>query len=221
MTDETGGQTNTDSAGDQTTNVASETLLTGGDTIDSTASGEQVGDESGADDAQKGESNGDEGNGESQIPESYQFNMPEGVNMDQAMADEAGPVFKELGLNQEQADKLTGLMAAKIGRDAQAQQDAFSKQLEDWATELKNDSDVGGISFGKNAGIARQAIEQFGSPELKELLDTSGMGNNPALFKFALNVGKLLSEDQPGSGDRAGGDKSIEDRFYPNEAVNG
>lgn len=199
------------------------TVLTGDDAAADGTEGQASGDggQEGEQDGQvDGEGDGEgSGEGESQVPETYEFTMPDGMELDQALADAATPVFKELNLTQEQADKLTGLIAEQRQNEAQASQDAFAKQLDDWATELKNDSDVGGEKFDENAAIARTAVDKLGSDALKELFDSTGIGNHPEMFKFALAVGKLLSEDQPGSGTGGAGDQAIEDRMYPKEVV--
>ncbi len=182
---------------------------------------QQVADEAaaGADqNADGAEASEQEGNQAAEVPDTYEFNMPDGLELDAGLAEAASPVFKELGLSQDQADKLTGLMAEHQQQQAQAQADAFTQQLDSWATEIKNDAEIGGEAFEKNAAVARQAIEKLGSPELNEMLAGTGIGNHPAMFKFALAVGKLLAEDQPGSGDRAGSNGSAESRLYPNEA---
>jgi flagellar biosynthesis GTPase FlhF len=220
MTDEVSGQTNTDSAGEnQTANAESEsnTLLTEQQTQEGN---EEANTESNEAENNEGKEEGEgESESESQVPESYEFTMPEGMELDTAMAEAATPVFKELGLNQEQANKLTEVYAGQIAAQAKAHEDAFNDQLQTWATELKNDKDVGGEAFEKNTSVARLAIEKLGSPELMQLLDSTGVGNNPAMFKFALGVGKLLAEDQPGSGNPSNQDVPVENRLYPNEAT--
>ena len=210
MTDEYSGQNDTESAGEsQAADTASgdSTLLTGSESQPQDAPVE----------ASSADADGNE-EPAPEIPEKYEFNMPEGMEVDQSLADEALPVFKELGLSQEQADKLTGLMVAKAERDSQMMADAYQKQISDWATELKNDKDVGGEAFEKNVSVAREAINKFGSPELRNALNSTGMGNHPEVFKFALAVGKYLVEDQPGSGEPAKMESVIESRLYPNEA---
>ena len=139
MTDEYSGQNDTESAGEsQAADTASgdSTLLTGSESQPQDAPVE----------ASSADADGNE-EPAPEIPEKYEFNMPEGMEVDQSLADEALPVFKELGLSQEQADKLTGLMVAKAERDSQVMADAYQKQISDWATELKNDKDVGGEAF--------------------------------------------------------------------------
>ena len=46
--------------------------------------------------------------------------------------------------------------------------------------------------------IARTAVDKFGTPELKELLVSHGVGNHPEMIRFMVKVGKLTGEDVPG-----------------------
>ena len=202
------GQTNTDSAGEESqADVTTET--------EEQQTTEQQTDESG--EQQSGDdSDGEGGDSEaSEVPESYEFQVPEGMELDQGLADAVTPVFKDLGLNQEQASKLTEAYAKVKQGEAQQAQEDFNQQLDQWASEIKNDKDIGGEGFDANAAIARKAVDEFGSPELKDLLDNTGFGNNPHIFRFMLKVGKLLNEDQPGSGERAQEDEPVERALYP------
>lgn len=204
------GQTNTDSAGEESqADVTTETEEQ--QTTEQTDTEQQDGEQSG--DADSDGEGGDSEAGE--VPDSYEFEVPEGMELDQGLADAVTPVFKELGLNQEQASKLTSAYAQVKQQEAQQAQADFDKQLDQWASEIKNDKEIGGEAFDANAAIARKAVDEFGSPELKELLDTTGFGNNPHIFKFMLSVGKLLNEDQPGSGERAREDVPTEQALYP------
>jgi hypothetical protein len=149
-----------------------------------------------------------------EVPETYEFQMPEGVTINQGMADRAQTVFKELGLNQAEANKLTGMFAEQRAADAEGDNTAFREQLEGWVEDIKADPALGGEQFDENAGIAADAISQFGSPELRDMLNQTGFGNNPELFRFCLNVGKLLREDQPGSGVSSNSQGNMSDRMY-------
>lgn len=205
------GQTNTDSAGEESqADVTTETEEQQTMEQQTDESGEQ---QSGDEQADSESEGGDSEAGE--VPDSYEFEVPEGMELDQGLADAVTPVFKELGLNQEQASKLTSAYAQVKQQEAQQAQADFDKQLDHWASEIKNDKEIGGEAFDANAAIARKAVDEFGSPELKELLDTTGFGNNPHIFKFMLSVGKLLNEDQPGSGERAQEETPREKRLYP------
>lgn len=200
------GQTNTDSAGadtqaDVTTETEQATEVTDQVTTETTEE---------AKDGEGGDPKAEE------VPESYEFEVPEGMTLDQGLVDAVTPVFKDLNLTQEQASKLTAAYAQVKQQEVEAQTADFQKQLESWAGEIKSDKEVGGEAFDKNVAIAQSAISKFGGDDLKTLLDNTGFGNHPAIFKFALNVGKLIAEDQPGSGDKAVDTKPIEQRLYPN-----
>ena len=45
------------------------------------------------------------------VPDKYEFKAPEGYEVDQKFLDDATPVLKELGLTQEQANKLFDIQA--------------------------------------------------------------------------------------------------------------
>lgn len=197
MTDEAmGGQANTDTAtGEQTATAADEssTTLLGG----------------------KPAAEADEGAAApAEVPEEYAFTMPEGMEMDQGLTAAVSPILKELGLTQAQADKLVGVYAQHQAAQGKATQDAFTQQQDEWTKALKTDPEFGGEAFDKNAGIAAAALQKFGSPELIEFLNGTGAGNNPALVKFVWQIGKMVVEDQPGSGSAATQDLPLEQRLY-------
>jgi hypothetical protein len=216
MSDESGdGQANTNTDGDDgQTDGASGEGQTEGQEQQQAGSEGQDGD-TGATDGNDGGGDTEGGDGD---PITYEFTAPEGMELDQSLVDAATPVFQELGLTQEQADKLVGVYADRLQAQAQDAEQAFSDQLESWATELKNDKDFGGDKFEENAAIARSAIDKFGSDELRELLDSTGVGNHPAMVRFAHAIGRLVSEDQPGVGSKSGSTSSREERMYPDMA---
>lgn len=180
----TGVQTETD-------NTDTSTVLTG---TDSDAADDAADDTSGDDSA------GDDTDLSSQTPpDTYaDFVMPEGVELDSALLTEATPLFKELGLNQDQAQKLVDFQAKQAKASSESQVDAFNQLMNDWQEQSKNDKEFGGDKFEENVGIARSAIDKFGTPELKQLLEEHGVGNHPEVIRFMVKVGKLTAEDVPG-----------------------
>lgn len=152
-------------------------------------------------------------------PESYtDFVMPEGVEIDAAQLESALPIFKELGLTQEQAQKLVDLRAEQVQGDAQRQIDAFNQLKTDWLNQSKSDKEFGGDKFDENIGAARTALDKFGTPELRELLDTYGIGNNPEVIRFMVRVGKMTLEDVPGGNNAPSAPKDRVSTLYPANA---
>jgi hypothetical protein len=78
---------------------------------------------------------------------------------------------------------------------AQRQADAHAQLVETWTEQVKTDKEIGGDKLAENLGVARKAIDTFGSPELKALLNSTGLGNHPEVVKLAFKVGKAISED--------------------------
>lgn len=130
------------------------------------------------------------------VPEAYDLKMPDGVELDQAATTEFTAIAKELKLDQAAAQKLADI-GAKM---AQRQADAHAQLVETWTEQVKTDKELGGDKLAENLGVARKAIDTFGSPELKALLNSTGLGNHPEVVKLAFKVGKAISEDRFVSG---------------------
>ena len=111
----------------------------------------------------------------------------------------ATPLFNELGLNQEQAQKLIDFQSNFVQAGAKKQVDDFNTQIETWKKDSKEDSEFGGDKFDENVKLAQAAVNNFGTPELKQLLEDYGVGNHPEIIRFMVKVGKLTAEDVPGS----------------------
>ena len=125
------------------------------------------------------------------VPEAYEFTMPEGVALDKAASDEFSAVAKELKLDQATAQKV-----ADVGiKMAQRQQEVFEATKTAWAEQARTDKDIGGDKFDQSMAVALKTLNSFGSPELKEVLNASGLGNHPAVIKLLVNAGKAISED--------------------------
>lgn len=147
-------------------------------------------------------------------PEKYDFAMPEGVELDGPAADEFSAIAKELKLSQADAQRVANV-AVKM---QQQQAETHAATVKGWADQCKTDKEFGGDNLEPNMAVARKAIDTFGSPELKALLNSSGLGNHPELVRFAFKAGKAVSEDTfVRSGSRAPTpEMSMEKRLYPN-----
>lgn len=147
---------------------------------------------------------------EAKTPEAdYEFKMPEGIDLDEDSANEFKAIAKELKLPKDAAQKVVDLAAKR----EQARADAFVKQVKDWGEAVKADKELG---TPENLAACRKTIETFGTPELRTMLETSGMGNHPEVVRFVTAISKVLSEDKFIAG-RDGGNaqpRSLEERLY-------
>ncbi|EOJ5644274.1 peptidase [Escherichia coli] len=128
-------------------------------------------------------------------PEKYEFTAGEGVELDTEALKDFEPVARELNLTNEQAQKLVDAYPKILAGVQQRQADAWQKQTEGWAETVKADKEIGGDKLTANLSAAQRALDQFGSPELKEYLNATGLGNHPDLVKTFVKIGKAMSED--------------------------
>lgn len=128
-----------------------------------------------------------------------EFKAPDGMTLDTELLGQATPLFKELNLTQEQAQKLVDFQAANALKTRQSQQEAFTSLINKWQTDAKADKEFGGEKFEESVGIARLAVQKFGTPAFKQLMEDHGVGNHPEMIRFMLNIGRTLKEDVPGA----------------------
>lgn len=129
-------------------------------------------------------------------PEKYEFKPAEGQELDNSALEQFEPIARELNLTNEQAQKMVDLYGTKIMPMVQQQQaEAWQKTTEQWAADVKADKEIGGDKLTANLSSAQRALDQFGTPELKEYLNGTGLGNHPELVKTFIKIGKAMSED--------------------------
>ncbi len=148
-------------------------------------------------------------------PETYaEFKAPEGVTLDKEGVTELSTFAKEHNLSQDDAQKLVDLAIKNAGSAQAAQAKAWNDTRATWRGEIEKDPEIGGANFAASKEYAIKAVNQFGSPELGKVWAT-GWGDNPALFKFCVNIGKRLSEDKVVDGSTASNDpKSVANLLY-------
>lgn len=149
-------------------------------------------------------------------PEKYEFQAGEGQELDAAALEQFEPIARELNLTNEQAQKMVDLYGTKIMPMVQKQQaEAWQKTTEQWAADVKADKEIGGDKLTANLSAAQRALDQFGTPELKEYLNGTGLGNHPELVKTFIKIGKAMSEDGMVTGAKTT-TQSVAQRMYPN-----
>ena len=174
----------------------------------------------------EGEKEGEEVKGDnadkSVVPEKYDVKVPEGMTLNSDLLEAVTPVFKDLGITQDAAQKLIDAYAPVIAKQAQAQHDAamqnFDKQIESWGEETKK---MLGPDHMKQMAPASKLINAFAgaeAPALRQLLTDTGLGNHPLMVKFMIAAGKAISADKFVEGGNNSQDDSVDavkGRFYP------
>lgn len=116
----------------------------------------------------------------------------EGSDIDPAFIDSYAGLAKKVGLNQENATSLLKDAAEILNR---MDVETVTKQRNAWAEESRNDKEFGGAALDANLAIAKKALDTYGTLEIRQLLETTGLGNNPEMIRFFWRVGRTLTED--------------------------
>lgn len=205
--------------------MTQETMMTDDPTITDGAASQEVTQPEGEVTNEQQQTEGTESQQEQaaeEVPEQYaDFSFEEGKALDASLADDIKATAKELGLTQSQAQKMADL-ALKRTEAAQTQQaELLTQARTEWAETAKSDSEFGGDTLSENLGIARKALDTFGTPELKALLNESGLGNHPEVIRVFYRAGKAISDDRIVTGGvGASAQQGDARRLYPNSNMN-
>jgi hypothetical protein len=168
-----------------------------------------------AEEAAAAEKDGDKG--KTGAPEEYaEFTLKEGQTLDQAALDYALPIFKELGLTQEQAQKLVNIQAEGMAKATEAFTNDKAARLD----AIKNDKEYGGDKFVASSEAVGRALNTLLSADEQADLKayTERFGPNPTLFRLMYRVAtKALSEDTRFEQGGQNGVAAV--NFYPNSKM--
>ena len=142
----------------------------------------------------------DEAAAKDKAPEQYaEFKIPAGMEMDKETLTEAAPLFKELGLSQDKAQKIVDLYSTKIAPAfLKRATDAWEKQKSDWYNETVADKEIKLDDKGANLDGHRVINSLFNPEEAKKFkseLVKFGLDNHPQLNKLLTRMSKHLKED--------------------------
>jgi len=142
------------------------------------------------------------------------FELPDGFAADGPVMDEFKAAAKELKLPQGEAQKLASLGAKLVQQTLDQQREAWTAQTAAWVETVKTDPEIGGAQMPERVAVAVKALDRFGTPELKEALNTTGMGNHPEVIRFMHRVGLAIGEDTLVTGAGGGGSDAVSTEDY-------
>lgn len=153
---------------------------------------------------------------QAKAPEKYELAL-KGVTLDQGLIAEAEPVFRGLGLSNDQANALLPL-APKIMERAenaimQRLIDAGAQQRKEWVDAFHADPAVGGVQRADSVRLAGKGLDAMGYTKdhpFRVTLDETGFGNHSDMIRLCRRVGELVGLD----GRLPGGSASV-DRSQP------
>jgi len=158
------------------------------------------------------------------VPEKYELAL-EGLTLDPTLVEAADPVFREMGLTNEQAGKLLPLAQQVQERTTQAliQQltDGAAAQKKEWLDAFVADPEIGGANREQTEHMAARGLDALGFTKehpFRKALTESGFGNHPDMIRAFRAVGQMVGEDGTFARAGAGSDnRPAWERLYPND----
>ena len=155
------------------------------------------------------------------VPDKYEVKVPDGFSNDMSLLETITPVLKEIGVTNEQAQKLADAYMpffkakAEEGRKAvQAEQEANFKSFIE--TEKKNTKDKFGTKWNEEMSYIAKFRDAHLSPKTVELLNASGIAENHDFLSDLAKFGRMISEDKLVDGKRVSSEgKTPADILFP------
>lgn len=142
------------------------------------------------------------------------FTVPEGITLDTERVSEFTKILSKLELD----GKLDHALAQKSGQElvdfhiqevkkatedlTKMYQTAWDRQKIEWKDTFLKDPEIGGNRFQTTVDSALNFIRTHGGTpeqqtEFKNLMETSGLGNHPAVIRLLANAGSAMAEGKP------------------------
>ena len=131
-------------------------------------------------------------------PQSYDFKAGEGGELDKAAIERVTPIFKELDLDNAQAQKLVDFYAT-------LQKDTLENvrtMREGWVKQINSDPEMGGKLETIKADLGRMytQLPPETVKEFKAAMDLTGAGDHPAFVKAFWKLSQMINEGKHVSG---------------------
>ncbi len=124
----------------------------------------------------------------------YDLKLPEGFTADDALLTDAQAVFAEVGVPADKAQALIDLYTKAATKANEAALAAYTTQQTEWLATINAMPEFQGATKETSLQAIGRLWDIYGTPEAKEALNLHGIGNNPALAKFMLNLANALDE---------------------------
>lgn len=145
------------------------------------------------------------------VPDKYVVKVPEGFSTDMSLLETITPVLKEIGVTNEQAQKLADAYMpffkakAEEGKKAvEAAQEANFKSFIE--SEKKNTKEKFGSKWNEEMSFIAKFRDSHLSPKTIELLNASGIAENYDFLSDLAKFGRMISEGRLVDGKRVSAD---------------
>ncbi len=162
------------------------------------------------------------------VPETYELTLPADSTLDPAIVERTAAIARELGLSNEAGQKALDFAAAERSAAVQEYEAARQPGGPAWKDNVSRleaqalaDPEIGGSpeKLAASAEMGKQVLAKFFPPEVKDFLDTTGLGSDPRVLRGLVKIAKGMAEGALVLGGTNDGQSNSDDaklaRMYP------
>ena len=141
-----------------------------------------------------------------------EVSLPENSSLSAADLDAFKQAALQVNLPAQTLQAWLHLEETRLQTAAQAAQETRRTQQAQWASQTQA---LFGPAWQEEVSKAVRAADAFGGPELRQLLEETGLGNHPVMVRTFHAVAKRVSEDvTPGGAPGVTADKTFTQALY-------
>lgn len=132
--------------------------------------------------------------GRPEDPNKYEVNIPQEYQQyfKKENVEEFKNVAHKIGLNNKQVNALLDYQVNSIKYEMDNEPASMAAERDQTTQALKQEW---GYDYDKNIRAAERALNVYGDDELRDLVQNTNAGNNPAVIKFFARLGAEITED--------------------------
>lgn len=143
----------------------------------------------------------------------YNFKFPDGIKVEDTEVAKLKELSKELKLSNEQAQKFVDFTVSQVKFFGKKAEENFKTMRADWLKQTKE------TYTEEQIGNAGKVAKEVGGEKFMELLETTGLADNPLVVGFLEKISVNYRNDKTVVGKPNGGEPTKEeilDLMYPN-----
>lgn len=118
----------------------------------------------------------------------------------------------------DRANKLIALQTDVMRLASERNSELWQKTQTDWRKEAEALPEIGGQKLPETLAGIRKMLDTYGSPELDQVLDLTGAGNNPHVISLLHKIAVELGEGKPlPPANPADAAADVASRLFPNQ----
>lgn len=133
----------------------------------------------------------------------YTFTPPDGFKSDDAALKSFRDLAHSKGMTQSEftsaMDLFTGQLKAQVEATQSAQLATYQDTQTKWLTEVQAMPEFQGERRERSEQMIGKLLDEYGTPEVREIFAVTGAGNNPAMVKMMYKLASALNEGKPQS----------------------